>query len=159
MSHVHAFSCIRTFKFLYLLFCILLVLFYLSLSLPFSLFLTLVASWHLNVNLFCPGTLFVLGHLLLLLLLTPLPFAYGSMMRRPSWTSRRNEAFIWNTKSFCHIFITLTYPLSSTVGVRSHCVASRLCAIPWSYRNFTLICTESILLYLISSLMFKVRTL
>ena len=27
-------------------------------------------------------------------------------------------------------FITLTYPLSSTIGVRSHCVASRLCAIP-----------------------------
>ena len=33
----------------------------LSLSLPLSLFLTLVVSWHLNVNPFHPGTLFILG--------------------------------------------------------------------------------------------------
>ena len=105
----------------------------LSLSLSFSLFLTLVASWHLNVNPFCPGTLFVSGHLLLLLLLTSLHLTYGSVMRRPSQTSWRtfqNEAFIWNAKSFCHIFQTLTYPLSSTVAVGSHFMASWSRALP-----------------------------
>ena len=103
------------------------------LSLPVSLFLTLVASWHLNVNPFCPGTLFVSGHLLLLLHLTPLHLTYGSMIRRPSWTSRRtfyDKAFIRNAKSFCQIFLTLTYPLSSTVRVGSHYVASLSHALP-----------------------------
>ena len=69
-----------------------------------SLFLTLVASWHLNVNPFRPGTLFVSGHLLLLLLLTPFHLMYSSIMKRPSRTSQRtfhDEAFIRNTKSFC----------------------------------------------------------
>ena len=97
----------------------------LSLSLPLSLFLTLVASWHLNVNPFYPGTLFVPGHLLLLLFLTPHPLTSGFVMKRPNWTSRRTfhgVAFIWNAKSFCQTPLTLTYPLSFTVGVGSHCV-------------------------------------
>ena len=128
MSYVHTFSCIHTFKFLYLLYCILLVLFCLSLSLPLSLFLTLVASWHLNINPFRPGTLFILGHLLLLLLLIPLHLTSGFMMRRPnqtSWRTFHDKAFIRNTKSFCQTSLTLTYPLSSTVGVESHFVVSR----------------------------------
>ena len=98
-----------------------------------SLFLTLVASWHLNVNPFRLGTLFVMGHLLLLLLLTPLHLMYGSVMRRPNQTSRRtfhDEAVIRNAKSFCKIFLTLTYPLSSTIGVGSHYVASQSRAFP-----------------------------
>ena len=97
---MHTYLQVSIFVILYLVGAFLFV----SLSLPFSLFLTLVTSWHLNVNLFYPGTLFVLGHLLLLLLLTPLPFAYGSMMRRPNQTSRRtfhDVAFIRNAKSFC----------------------------------------------------------
>ena len=152
--------CTCTFKFLYLLYYILLVLFWMSPSLPLSLFLTLVATWHLDVNSFRPGTLFILKHLLLLLLLTPLPLTSGSMMRRPNRTSLRtfhNAAFIRNTKSFCQIFLTLTYPLSSIVGVGSHCVASWSRALPWSYRSFTPICTDLILQYLISSLVFKVH--
>ena len=36
--------------------------------------------------------------------------------------SRR--VFIWNTESFCRISPTLTYPLSFTVRVESHCVTS-----------------------------------
>ena len=101
---------------------------FVSLSLPFSLFLTLVTSWHLNKNPFCPGTLFVPGHLLLLLLLIPLHLTYSSIMIRPNRTSQRtfhNKAFIRNAKSFCKIFLTLNYPLSSTVGIGSHYMASR----------------------------------
>ena len=131
----------------------------LSLSPFLSLFLTLVASWHLNVNPFCPETLFVSRHLLLLLLLTPLPLTYSSVMRRPNWTSWKtfhDMAFIRNTKSFCQISLTLTYPLSSTIGVRSHFVVSQSRALPWSYRNSTPICTNSITLYPSLSLAFRV---
>ena len=122
-----------------------------------SLFLTLVASWHLNVNPFRPGTFFILGYLLLLLLLIPLHLTSGFMMRRPnqtSWRTFHDKAFIRNNKSFCQTFLTLTYPLSSTVGVGSHFVASQSRALPWSYRSSTLICTDLITLYPRFSLMF-----
>ena len=79
-------------------------------------------SWHLSVNLLCPGTLFVLGHPLLLILL---PFIFDSMMIKLDKTFRRtflDKAFIRNAKSFCWTFPTLTYPLSFTVGVGSHYV-------------------------------------
>ena len=109
-------------------------LFYcLSLPLSLSLFLTLVASWHLNVNPFHPETLFVPGLLLFLLLLTPLSLTYGSVMKMPNRTSRKtfhDVAFIWNAKSFCQISLTLTYSLSFTIGVRSHYVAPRSRALP-----------------------------
>ena len=143
---MHTHLQVSIFVILYLVSAFLIV----SLSLPFSLFLMLVASWHLSVNFFCPGTFFVLGHLLLLLLLTLLLFAYSSVMRRPNRTSQRtfhNVEFIRNAKSFCQISLTLTYPLSSTIGVRSHCVASRSRALPWSYKSSTPICTYSIILY------------
>ena len=103
-----------------------LVLFYLSLSL--SLFLSLVTLWHLNENLLCPGILFIPGHLLLLPPLILLLYTSDSMMIKLVMTFRRtshDEAFIRNAKSFYQIFLTLTFPLSSTVRVRSHCVASR----------------------------------
>ena len=115
-----------------------------------SLFFMLVASWHLNINPFSPRTLFVLGHLLLLPILTPFHLMYSSVMRRPTRTSRRtfhDEAFIRNVKSFYQIFLTLTYPLSSTVGVVSHYVASRSRALPWSYKSSTPICMDLIILY------------
>ena len=101
----------------------------LSLSLSLSLPLALVASWHLNVSPFRPGTLFILGHLPLILLL----LIFGSVMRKPvrtSWRTFLDEAFIWNAKSFCGISLILTYPLSSIVGVGSHCVASWSRALP-----------------------------
>ena len=115
---------------------------FLILTLSLSLSLTLVASWHLNVNPLYPWTFFVLGYLLLLLL-TSLHLTYGSMMRRPnrtSWRTFHDEVFIRNAKSFCQIFLRLTYPLSSTVGVGSHCVASRSHALSWSYRSSIPIC-------------------
>ena len=100
----------------------------LSLFFFLSLPLTLVASWHLSISLLHLRTLFVLWHLLLLLLLTPHPLKSGSMMRRPNQTSLRtfhNAALIRNAKSFCQTFVTLTYPMSSTVGVGSHYMAPR----------------------------------
>ena len=96
------------------------------LHVSFSLFFfQLVALWHLNENLLRPRTLFVLGHLLLL---TPFLLTFGSMVIKPERTFRRtshDEAFIQNAKSFNKIFPILTFPLSSTVGVRSYCVASQ----------------------------------
>ena len=102
-------------------------------------------QWHLNISLLHPETLFVLGHLFLLLHLNPLLLMSDSMMRRPNWTSWRtfhDAAFIWNAKSSCQTFLALTYPLLSKVGVKSHFVASRSCALPWSYRTSTPICTD-----------------
>ena len=104
---------------------------FLHVSFSFSFFL-LVALWHLNENPLYPGTLFLLGHLPLILS----PPMSGSVMRRPSWTSWRtfhDAAFIQNAKLFYLIFSILTFPLSSTVGVGSHCVLS--CHL--SLRNYT----------------------
>ena len=119
------FSCIRTFIYLYfdidLCWCFsVCVCVCVSLSLSLS---QLVALWHLNENPLRLKILFVLGHLPLIL---PPPMS-NSMMRRPSRTSRRtfhDAAFIQNAKSFYQIFPILTFPLSSIVGVRSHCMAS-----------------------------------
>ena len=94
----------------------------------FSLYFCLHWSclWHLNVNPLQPGTLFVLVllHLLILHLLT-----FGSMMMMSLRNFRRtslDEAFIWNSKSFCQTLPAPTFPLSFTVGDGSHCVTSRL---------------------------------
>ena len=75
-----------------------------SLSFFLSLPLTLIVSWHLSVSLLRLGTLFILGHLLLLLLLTPHLLTFGSVMRRQNRTSLRtfhDAAFIRIAKSFC----------------------------------------------------------
>ena len=82
-------------------------------------------SWHQSINLLRSKTLYVLGHLLLLI---PPPLLFDSVMRKLERTSRRtslDEAFIQNAKLFCRTFPTLTYPLSFTVEVRSHCVTSQ----------------------------------
>ena len=157
MSHVHAFSSIRTLISLYSYILMCLVLFYVSLFLPLSFF-RLVASWYLNKNPLHPSTLFILGHLFLLTLHL---LMYSSVMIKPERNFRRtfvDEAFIWNAKSSYHIFLILTYLLSFTVGVGGHYVTSWSLVLPWSYKSFTPICTRSILLYLISSLAFEVRT-
>ena len=126
--HVHAFSCIHTFKFLYFYISCCWYFFYcLLLFLSFSpIYISCVR--HLSISLLHPGTLFVPGHLLLLLRLTPLLLTSGSVMRKPNWTSLRtfhDKAFIQNTKSFCQTSLTLTCLLSSIVEVRSHYVAPR----------------------------------
>ena len=119
------FSCIHTNIFSILLILNCLVLFCLSLSLSFF---RLVALWHLNGSLLRLGTLFTPGHLLLLPLLIILHLMFGSMMIKPIRTFQRtfhDMTFIRNAKSFYRTFSILTFPLSSIVGVGSHCVASR----------------------------------
>ena len=122
-----------------------------------TLLFTLVRQWHQNISLLCPGTLFILGHRLFLILLPPL---FGSMMRMPERTSQRtflNEVFIWNAESFCWTSPTLTYPQSFTVGVGSHCVTSRSPVNPCWSKSFTPTCMDLILQYLSFILAFKVR--
>ena len=97
------------------------------LFLPLSLSLVCISLllWHPNTNLLHPGTLFIPGHPLHLILLLP---SFGSMISNLKRTSQRtflDEVFIRNAKSFCRTSPTLTYPLSSTAGVGSHCVTSR----------------------------------
>ena len=107
------------------------------------------AWWHQNVSLLRPGTFFVPGHLLFLLIL--LPHMFRSVMRRPKRTSLRtslDEVFIWNSKSFCQTSSTLTYPLSFIVGDGSHYVTSRSHVHPCWSRSSTLTCMDSIIQYL-----------
>ena len=124
------FSCIRTFIYLYsdidLCWCF-------STCFFLSLFLSLVALWQLNGNLLRPGTLFILGQLLLLPLLILHHLTLGSMMIKPIrtfWRTFHDVTFIQNAKSFYQIFPILTFPLSSTVGVGSYCMASWSLVLP-----------------------------
>ena len=101
------------------------------LSLFHSLFLSLVALWHLNENPLHPRTLFVPRHLLLIPPLFLLLLTSNFVMIKPVrtlWRTSHDEAFIW-------IFPILTFPMSSIVGVGSHCVESRSLVPPWSYKN------------------------
>ena len=95
-----------------------------SLSLSLSLSLYALACSMTSKRKSTPSkTLFVPRHPLLILL----HLTFSSIMRRPSWTSWRishDEAFIWNATLFYQTFPILTFPLSSTVGVRSYCVMS-----------------------------------
>ena len=114
------------------------------------------ALWHQNVSLLCLGTLFILGHLYLLIL--PL-LLFDSVVRMPERTSWRNfldEVFIRNAESFCWTSPTLTYPLSFTVGVRSHCVMSRSLVLPCWSRSSTPTCVDWIIQYLSFILAFEV---
>ena len=161
MSHVHAFF-MHTYQFCLYHFDIKLFGAFLFAPLSLSLFLSLslVALWHLNEYSPHSETLFVLGHLLLLFPLILLHLTFDSVMIKPVRTFRRtflNAAFIQNTKSSFRIFSILTFPLSSTVGVGSHCVASRSLALMWSYMSFTPTCMDSTIQYLTLSLAFKVH--
>ena len=123
---------------------------------PYSL-VYISMSWHRNVSLLRLETLFVPGHLFLLI---PPPPLFGSMMSKPERTSRRtslDKAFIRNVKSFCWTSPTLTYPLSFTVEVESQCVTSRSPVHPCWSKSFTPTCMDLILQYLSSLLMFEVR--
>ena len=118
------------------------------------------ASWHQNISLLCPRTLFVPGHLFLLLIL--LPHMSGSVIRRPKQTSLRtslDKVFIQNAKSFWRTLPTLTYPMSFTVRVGSHCVTFRSHVHPCWFRSFTPTCMDSILQYLSFILEFEVCAL
>ena len=101
-------SCIRTlFSFLLLVLCCDYV-FCFSLSLSLS---QIDCTWHPSANPLRLRTLFVLGHLLLILLL----FISRFVMRRPVSTSRRTSpivVFIRNATWFYRTFPILLYPFS-----------------------------------------------
>ena len=78
------------------------------------------------------------------------------MLTRHSQRTFLDEVFIRNAKSFWQILLTLTFPLSFTVGNGSHCVTSRSLVLSCLSRSFTLTCTGLIIHYLFSSLAFKV---
>ena len=159
-TYAHEFSCIRSLHSVYfyifkLFGAFLIVSFFPSLS--FRLHYSCL--WHQNVNPFHPRILFVQGHRLPLILLLLIS---SSMMRMPERTSRRtflDEVFIRNAESFWRTLPTLTYPMSFTVGVRSHCVTSQSLVLPCWSKSFTPTCMDSILQYLSFILAFEVRTL
>ena len=132
---------------------------YLSLSLPLSLSYVSQLYGTQTQIYSIPEPSSFWGHRILLLTLHLL--MYGSVMIKPERTFRRtflDEAFIWNTKSSYWVSPILTYPLSFTIGVGGHYVTSQSLVPLWSYKSFTPICMDLILLYLISSLAFVVCT-
>ena len=153
LMHFHPYVPYILYIFIYWLW---LVLFCVSFSLSLSFF-RLVALWHLNENLLRPGTLFVSGHPLLLILL---PLIFGFVMIKPNRAFQRtflDKAFIWNAKSFCQTPLTLTYPLSFTVGVGSHCVMSWSLVHPCLYMSSTPTCMDLIIQYHSLLLAFEVH--
>ena len=150
MSHVHPFSCIRTFKFLYLLYCILLVLFWLSLFLSLSLFVSYVSCVMAPKRKSIPSR-------------NPLRFKASSSSSpfdpTPSQVRFRDEEaksdfldnFSWRgIHSECQVILLDFYdtylPIVIHTRVGSHFVASQSHALPWSYRSSTPICTDLITL-------------
>ena len=130
MSHVHASPCIRTPFSIYLLYLNCLELYLIVSFFPFSLLFTLVVSMAPKYKSTPPQNLLCFG-------------ASSSSDPTPSHIWFRDEdarkdfsknfsrrVFIWNTESFCRISPTLTYPLSFTVRVESHCVTSWSLLLP-----------------------------
>ena len=114
----------------------------------------IVCAWHPSAKLLHPRTVFVLGHYHLI----PLLFLSGSMMIKPVTTFQRtspNVAFTWNAMLLYRISLILLLWLSYTGRVRNLFVRYPWVVPPWSYRSFTLICMILIILYLVSSLLFK----
>ena len=87
-------------------------------------------------------------------------FLFGSVMMMPTRQSQKtflDDVFIRNVKSFWRTLPTLTYPLSFTVGNRSHCVTFWSFVLSCLSRSCTPICTGLIVQYLFSLLVFEVR--
>ena len=150
------FPCIRTIFSIYLLYLNCLGLFWLSFFLSLSFCLRWSCLWHLSINPLRPETLFILMPLRLLIL--PLSL-FGSVMMMPIRHSRRtflSEVFIRNAKSYWQTSLTLTFPLSFTVGNGSHCVTSRSLVLSCSFNSFTPTCTRLIVQYLSSLFAFEV---
>ena len=61
------------------------------------------------------------------------------------WRTSLDEAFIWNTKSFCWTLPTPTFPLSFTVGDGSHYVTSQSPVLSCLSRRSTPTCTRLII--------------
>ena len=108
----------------------------------------IVCAWHPSVKLLRPRTLFVPGHLLLILI----PFMSSSVMRSPIRTSQRtspNVVFIQNATWFYQIFPILIYQLSFTSEDGNLYVRYPWVIPPWSYKSSTPICMVLIHLFLV----------
>ena len=113
-----------------------------------------VYEFH-NFDLIFLGSVIMCLSFLLILLLS----LFDSMMIMLTRHSRRtfqDEVFIRNAKSFWQTSLTLTFPLSFTVGNGSHCVTSRSLVLSCLSRSFTPTCIGLIIQYLFSSLTFQV---
>ena len=94
-----------------------------------------------TLSLLCLGTLFVLGHLPLLILILSL---FGSVMMMPTRHSQRtflDAAFIRNTKSFWRTSPTPTFPMSFIVEDESHYMTSQSLVLSCLSKSFTPTCT------------------
>ena len=130
-----------------------------SLSPSLSFVCVSLLLWHPNTNLLHLETLFIPRHPLLRILHH---FLSGFVMKRPNQTSLRTsleEVFIRNAKSFRRTSSTLTYLLSFTIGVGSHCVTSQSLVHPCVSRSFTPTCMDLIIQYLLLLLAFEVHVL
>ena len=132
-----------------------------SVCLPLSLSLSLSwidSAWHPSAIPLPLRTLFILGHLLLILLL----FMFSSLMKRPKRTSRRTSphvVFIQSATWFYWTFMILLYPLSFTIGDGNLYVRYPWVVLPWSFRSSTPRCMVLIPLYLSLLCAFKVHIL
>ena len=89
----------------------------------------------------------------------PLPLRFrGDDAHKAFSENFLDEVFIRNAKSYWRTSLTLTFPLSFTVGNGSHYVTSQLPVLSCLSRSFTQTCMELIVQYLFSSLAFEVRT-
>ena len=128
MSHVHAFF-VHTYHFCFYYIDIKLFGAFLHVSLSPSLFLALICSMAPKRKSTPSWNPLRFRHLLILPPLILLHLTSNSVMIKPIRTFRRTShdtTFIRNAKSFYWTFLILIFQLSSTVGVRSHSVASRL---------------------------------
>ena len=145
------------FSFFGVLFVMVLFCLFLSLSLSLSLSL-IICTWHPSANSLRLRTLFILGHLLLILI----HFIFGFVIRRPkrtSWRTSPNVVFIWRAAWFYQIFPILFYAPSFTVEDGNPYVRYPWVVPPWSFRSFTSTCTVLIPLYLSLLCAFKVHVL
>ena len=128
MSHVHAFF-VHTYHFCFYYIDIKLFGAFLHVSLSPSLFLALICSMAPKCKSTPSWNPLRFGHLLILPSLILLHLTSDSVMIKPIRTFRRTShdtTLIQNAKSFYWTFPILIFQLSFIVGVRSHCVASRL---------------------------------
>ena len=122
----------------------------------------LIVSFSPYLFYFCPlrpRTLFLLWHHLRLILLLLISGSVMSKPERTSWRTSLDKVFIRNAESFWWTSPTLTYPMSFTVRVGSHCVTSRSLVLPCWFRSLTPTCMDSIFQYLSFILAFEVRAL
>ena len=132
MSHVYAFSCIRTFISLYSNILMCLVLFYMSLFLPFPFFLSVSCFMApkqkstLSQNPLCSRASSSFDP-------TPSHVWFRDEKARKDFSENISK---WGIHSKRQVILSdfsdTDLSLSSTVGVKSHCVASWSRALPWS---------------------------